>query len=115
MEREITDANEQGLGLIGSIQMLIGAPTSNRTWWPDINNGGPAPVGKLRVSPLELETYVDTFLEKRDSKGRIDLRGKRAVDAIMVFRWDRNNETDWQNGFYDFTINQIADDLQQVK
>jgi len=108
MEREISEANIQGLGLVGSIQMLIGAPTSNQTFWPDFRNGGARPTGKLKVSPIELRTYVDAFLERRDRYGRIDPNGDRLFDSIMIFRWDRNSETDWQNVFYRDVVNELV-------
>ena len=110
MEREISEANRQGLGLIGSIQMLIGAPYSDTDWWRNRSSSGPKPTGKLKVSPDELETYVEAFLQPRNAKGEIDSNGVRRFNDIMIFRWDRNNERDWKNRHYSNSI----DDLNKL-
>ena len=110
MEREIAEANRQGLGLIGSIQMLIGGPYSDKDWWSNRSSSGAKPTGKLKVSPDELETYVEAFLQPRNAKGEIDSNGVRRFNDIMIFRWDRNNERDWKNRHYSNTI----DDLNQL-
>ena len=112
MEREIAEANRQGLGLIGSVQMLIGAPTSDGRFWPDRGRNGASPVGKLKVSPLELRTYVDAFLERRNAAGKIDAQGTVQFDTIMVFRWDRNNERDWQDPHYSSVMSELISELQ---
>jgi len=105
MERELKDAHDQGLDVIGSIQMLIGAPTSNREFWP--SGSGMRPVGRLKVSPIELERYVEAFLKRRDREGRIDPQGQYQVRDVMVFRWSRNKENDWSNRYYDEAIDDL--------
>jgi hypothetical protein len=110
MEREIAEANRQGLGLIGSIQMLIGGPYSDKDWWSNRSSSGAKPTGKLKVSPDELETYVEAFLQPRNAKGEIDSNGVRRFNDIMIFRWDRNNERDWKNRHYSNSI----DDLNKL-
>nr|MBX2835915.1 hypothetical protein [Gammaproteobacteria bacterium] len=102
-KREVSEASKQGLGLIGSLQMLIGAPPSDQQWWP---NGGAKPVGKLKLSPIEMRTYVDAFLARRNAEGVRDSNGETAVSGIMVFRWDRNNENDWDNIYFNDAISE---------
>lgn len=105
MERELKAYKEQGLGMIGSIQMLIGAPTSNKQWW----GAGERPSGKLKTSPREIAAYFEAFTAKRNASGKRDASGEPWTDAVMVFRWDRNKETDWTDSAYD----EIMSDLIQ--
>jgi len=93
MERELKDAAEQGLDVIGSIQMLIGAPTSNREFWP--SGSGMKPVGRLKASPIELEGYTRAFWEN-------------GVRDVMVFRWDRNKENGWDDKHYSDAIDELV-------
>jgi hypothetical protein len=112
MERETADANSQGLGVIGSVQMLIGAPTSESEWWPDLTNGA-TPQGKLEVSPIELQAYVAAFFRPRNAQGVAVENGDFQINEVMVFRWDRNDEDDWTDPFYsdamDAMISEVAD------
>ena len=105
MEREMRDAQTQGLDVIGGVQMLIGAPTSNREFWPA--GSGMQPVGQLKVSPVELVRYVEAFLQPRNLSGEIDLNGSFRVRDVMVFRWDRNAEQSWANQHYDEAISRL--------
>jgi len=107
MEREIAEANRQQLSLVGSIQMLIGAPASDLNWWPRVNGSQPRPAGKLRVSPKEMSTYFDAFLKPRNFQGELDPNGKRQINNVFVFRWDRNSEKDWENAYYKAAINDL--------
>ena len=110
MEREIAEANNQGLGVIGSVQMLIGAPTSEDEWWPDLANGA-TPQGKLKVSPIELQAYVSAFFRPRNTQGVAVENGEFRINEVMVFRWDRNNEDDWADPFYSDAMDAIVSEV----
>ena len=107
MERQMRDVQAQGLDAIGSVQMLIGAPTTDEEFWPP--GSGMQPVGKLDVSPIELEQYVEAFLKPRDANGVADPNGTFRVRDVMVFRWDRGGETDWDDQHYDAAIQGLID------
>jgi hypothetical protein len=109
MEGELKVYAEQGLDYVGSIQTLTGAPLSETIWWPDANVGGATPLERMLISPVEIRAYVDAFSETRNGEGQIDPSGDLKTDAIMLFRWDRNDEVEWQNPFYDEVITQIVE------
>jgi hypothetical protein len=108
LHRESEEAKKQGLGIIGSIQMLIGSPETSK-WWDskDPKIGTLAPVGKLQASPLELSTYTDHFIKKTNLFGFRSVRGTSYTDTVMIFRWDRNNENDWKNPHYNSVITNL--------
>jgi len=105
MERELDAYREQGLGMIGSIQMLIGAPASNTEWW----GAGESPSGKLKTSPREMRAYFEAFTAKRNAAGERAASGTPWTDAVMVFRWDRNSETYWTDVHYDEAMNDLIE------
>ena len=108
LHRESEEAQKQGLNIIGSVQMLIGSPETSK-WWnsTDPSKGAPKPVGKLRASPLELSTYTDHFIKKKNIFGFRSNKGRSYTDTVMIFRWDRNDEADWKDPHYNAVINDL--------
>ena len=116
-EREVKAANNQGLGTIFSHQLIIGNPDNPRLgvdcpYSPtspqaDECSSRASSGNRNAMSPSELRTYTEAMVAKRDVNGVRSASGESVACAVLVFRWDRNGETLWQNPRYDAIANEL--------
>jgi len=107
IDRELREARKQKIGVIGSVQMLIGAPSTS-SWWSESDLGKPSPSGKLKVSPSELQSYFNHFTNPQHGFAFSNSSAQTKIDTVMVFRWDRNEEKDWQDPHYAKAISDLV-------